>query len=52
MDITVFQLPSHENGELFASKGNVTLALNYAPCHEDVWGSGSIAPRIPNLGIL
>jgi hypothetical protein len=24
--------------------------LNYAPGHEDVWGSGSRVPRILNLG--
>jgi hypothetical protein len=27
-------------------KDKVVPALNYAPCHKDVLGSGGIAPRI------
>jgi hypothetical protein len=32
-------------------KVKLSLCLtNYAPRHEDVWGSGCIDPRIPDLG--
>jgi hypothetical protein len=31
-------------------KGKVVPMLNYAPRHENVRGSGGIAPRILNLG--
>jgi len=31
-------------------KGKVVSVLNCVPCHEDVWGSGGMAPRILNLG--
>jgi hypothetical protein len=31
-------------------KGKVVPMLKELPCHEDVWGSGGIAPRILNLG--
>jgi hypothetical protein len=37
------------------SKVNVKLSLcfiDYAPCHEDVWWSASIAPLILNLGTI
>jgi len=30
-------------------KGKVFPVLNHVPCHEDVWGSGGIAPHIFNL---
>jgi hypothetical protein len=31
-------------------KDEVVSVLNKEPCHEDVWGSGSVTPRILNLG--
>jgi hypothetical protein len=31
-------------------KGEVVPVPNLAPSHEDVWGSGGIAPRILDLG--
>jgi hypothetical protein len=31
-------------------KGKFVPVLNQAPRHEDVWGSGGIAPCILNLG--
>jgi len=34
---------------MFPCKGKVVLVLNWAPRHEDKWGSGGIAPHIPNL---
>jgi hypothetical protein len=31
-------------------KGKVVPVLNKVPFHEDIWGSGGIAPCILNLG--
>jgi len=33
-------------------KGKVVPVLNYAQCHEDVWGNGGIVPCILELGTM
>jgi len=32
-----------------SGNGKVVHVLNEVPCHEDIWGSGGIAPLILNL---
>jgi len=37
---------AHKHRRFTIGKGKVVPALNQAPCHEDDWWSGGIAPRI------
>jgi hypothetical protein len=41
----------HVEGKKVKKKGKFVPVLNYAPRHEDVWGSGDIAPPFLTLAL-
>jgi len=52
IDWTTFMLISSKSVHLDRQtlKAKVVPVFNYELHHEDVWGSGGIAPRVLNLG--